>query len=62
MIKFESADLKLEVIRCAGYTQGYLNRQVITLLSCNGVDDDLFLDRLARAKEMTDTRRICNNL
>lgn len=43
MKKFESPDFKLEIIRCATFSQGYLNRQVIMLLNCLGVDDDLFL-------------------
>jgi len=32
--KFKSPDMQLEVIRCATYSQGYLNRQVIMLMSC----------------------------
>ncbi len=32
--KFASPDTQLEVIRCATYSQGYLNRQVIMLMSC----------------------------
>jgi hypothetical protein len=34
MVKFRSNYRKLEVIRCATFSQGYLNRQIIRLLSC----------------------------
>jgi RNA-dependent RNA polymerase len=34
MKKFESDHSQLEVIRCATYSNGYLNRQVISLLNC----------------------------
>lgn len=43
-IKFESEHLTLEVIRTSSYINGYLNRQVITLLSSLGVKDEVFLE------------------
>jgi RNA-dependent RNA polymerase len=43
-IKFPSNDLSLNVVRCATYSQGYLNRQLIMLLSCLGVPDHIFLN------------------
>ena len=42
-IKFKSNDLGLNVVRCATYSQGYLNRQVIILLNCLGVPAEVFL-------------------
>jgi hypothetical protein len=42
-IKFESEHLTLEVIRTSTYIPGFLNRQVITLLSALGVKDDVFM-------------------
>ena len=46
MIKFDSEYMKLEVIRCATYSQGFLNRQIIRILSCQGVNDELILEKL----------------
>lgn len=43
-IKFESKHLTLEVIRTSTYIHGYLNRQVITLLSALGIKDEVFMD------------------
>lgn len=45
-IKFPSESRKLEIIRCATFSQGYLNRQVIMLMSALGVPDDIFIDFL----------------
>jgi hypothetical protein len=42
-IKFESQHLTLEVIRTSTYIPGFLNRQVITLLSSLGVKDEVFM-------------------
>lgn len=43
-IKFESKHLTLEIIRTSAYIHGYLNRQVITLLSALGIKDEVFLE------------------
>ncbi|GAA5813500.1 hypothetical protein MFLAVUS_006978 [Mucor flavus] len=43
-IKFESKHLTLEVIRTSTFINGYLNRQVITLLSSLGVKDEVFME------------------
>ncbi|GAA5813501.1 hypothetical protein MFLAVUS_006979 [Mucor flavus] len=43
-IKFESKHLILEVIRTSTFINGYLNRQVITLLSALGVKDEVFME------------------
>lgn len=43
-IKFQSKHLTLEVIRTSTYIHGYLNRQIITLLSALGVKDQVFMD------------------
>lgn len=42
-IKFQSKHLILEVIRTSTYIHGYLNRQIITLLSALGVKDEVFM-------------------
>lgn len=43
-IKFESKHLTLEVIRTSTYIHGYLNRQIITLLSSLGIKDEVFME------------------
>ena len=50
-IKFASPDLSLNVVRCATYSQGYLNRQLIILLNCLGVPDEVFLQLQRKAKD-----------
>jgi RNA-dependent RNA polymerase len=50
-IKFFSNDLTFNVIRCATFGQGYLNRQIITLLNCLGVPESYFLMMQRKAKE-----------
>lgn len=42
--KFESNHLTLEVLRSSTYSNGYLNRQAITILSCLGIKDDVFME------------------
>lgn len=42
-IKFDSRHLTLEVIRTSTYIPGFLNRQIITLLSALGVKDEVFM-------------------
>jgi RNA-dependent RNA polymerase len=42
-IKFEAADLSLNIIRASTFGQGYLNRQVIQLLYCLGVPEHYFV-------------------
>lgn len=44
--KVNSKDTDLEIVRCATYSQGYLNRQIIMLMSCQGVEDDVFMEKL----------------
>ena len=61
-IKFPSNDLSLNVVRCATYSQGYLNRQLIMLLSCLGVPDQVFLNLQRKAKEMVQVSAIYKKL
>jgi RNA-dependent RNA polymerase len=42
-VKFLSADRGLNVVRCATFSQGYLNRQIIILLNALGVPEEVFL-------------------
>lgn len=49
MKKFKSENRTLEVIRCATFSQGFLNRQVIMLMSCQGVTDEIFMEKLRKA-------------
>jgi RNA-dependent RNA polymerase len=49
-IKFPSNDLSFNVVRCATYSQGYLNRQLIILMSCLGVPDEVFIELQRKAK------------
>jgi RNA-dependent RNA polymerase len=44
MIKFNSTSTDLEIIRCATWSQGSLNRQIIMLLVSLGVPEEIFLD------------------
>lgn len=57
MKKFESQNTKLEVIRCATFSQGFLNRQVIMLMSCQGVPDDIFMSKLNKAISNLNVRK-----
>ncbi len=43
--KFNSPDMNLEVIRCAKFSQGYLNRQAILLMSSQSVEDSTFMKK-----------------
>ncbi|PKS09207.1 hypothetical protein jhhlp_003821 [Lomentospora prolificans] len=44
--KFESEYNSLEIIRCSRFACATLNRQIITILSCLGVQTEVFLDLL----------------
>jgi len=61
-VKFESQDHYLEVIRCSTFSQGYLNRQVILLLSNLGVQDDVFLRHLDNSIRSLEVGAVLNNL
>ena len=61
-LKFPSEDLSLNVVRCATYSQGFLNRQLIVLLSCLGVPDNVFLDLQREAKELASVTEIYKKL
>jgi hypothetical protein len=45
MRKFETDDRTLGVIRCATFSQGFLNRQVIMLLRCGNVPEEVILEK-----------------
>jgi RNA-dependent RNA polymerase len=47
MLKFDSNDTELGVIRCSSFSQGYLNRQIIILLTTLGVERETFLKMLS---------------
>ena len=51
MIKFESINPWLEIVRCATYSPGFLNRQIIILLNTLGVSEKVFLRILKREVE-----------
>ena len=61
-IKFASNDLSLNVVRCATFSQGYLNRQLIILLSCMGVPNEVFLELQRGAKHLTEVNKIYRKL
>ena len=61
-IKFKSNDYFLEAVRGSTFTQGYLNRQVILLLSCLGVPDEVFMGHLERALNSLDVKAVISNL
>ena len=53
-VKFPSENLTLEVVRCATFSQGYLNKQVILLLHSLGVPVDYFMRKQHIAKQFFD--------
>jgi RNA-dependent RNA polymerase len=59
MMKFKSNDTELGVIRCSSYSQGYLNRQIITLLSTLGVSNEIFIAMLE--KNLNKCTNLINN-
>jgi RNA-dependent RNA polymerase len=59
MLKFKSNDTELGVIRCSSYSQGFLNRQIISLLSTLGVPNTIFLNMLR--KDLTKYTNLINN-
>ena len=61
-IKFESDDLGLNVVRCATFSQGYLNRQIIILLNCLGVPEEIFIDLQRKAKDYAQLSEIYKKL
>ena len=61
-VKFVANEYVLEVVRGATFTQGYLNRQIILLLSCLGVPDEVFIHHLTNAMESLDMRVVLSNL
>ncbi len=52
----------MEVIRCSTFSQGYLNRQVILLLSNLGVPDHVFMKHLEKSLKSLDIRAVLKNL
>ena len=61
-VKFESQDYYLEVIRCSTFSQGYLNRQVILLLSNLGVKDEVFIKHLDNSIRSLEVGAVLSNL
>ena len=57
-VKFPANDLTFNVIRGATFGQGYLNRQIITLLYCLGVPEEYFLSMQRKAKEYASVNAI----
>jgi len=62
MMKFQCDEFPLEVIRCATFSQGYLNRQVIMLLNALGVPDKVFKIHLSKALSGLKTDLVLNKL
>jgi RNA-dependent RNA polymerase len=61
-MKYPSDETKLEVIRCATFSQAYLNRQVIMLLECIGVEDEVFLQLLSEHEKQLEVGTIISKL
>ena len=61
-MKFKSQDRYLEVIRASTFSQGYLNRQVILLLSTLGVPDEVFVGHLNEALKSLDVKAVLRTL
>jgi len=49
-VKFVQKDFDLNVVRCATFSQGFLNRQLIILLSALGVPDEVFMKLQANCR------------
>ena len=62
MRKFKGAEYDLGIIRCATYSVAYLNRQVIMLLSCLKVPDQIFMDKLEAAMKLLNKNMAHKNL
>ncbi|XP_009781107.1 probable RNA-dependent RNA polymerase 1 [Nicotiana sylvestris] len=54
MLKYESNNIKLDVLGWSKYQPCYLNRQLVTLLSTLGVKDDVFEQKQNEAVEQLD--------
>lgn len=50
------------MIRCAKFSQGFLNRHIVILLHCIGVPSQFFLSAQKRAIEMYTPERVRQNL
>ena len=50
-VKFPSNNLSLDIIRCATFSQGFLNQQIIILLHALGVPTEFFLQKQQVAKQ-----------
>ena len=61
-IKFPSADLSFNIIRCGTFSQGLLNRQIITLLHSLGVPEEYFLDKQREATKLISITNIKEQL
>ncbi|CDW77053.1 rna-directed rna polymerase [Stylonychia lemnae] len=61
-IKFQSNDFGLNVVRCSTFSQGFLNRQIIILLSSLGVKEEVFLSLQQKAKEYAQVQEIYKSL
>jgi RNA-dependent RNA polymerase len=55
MCKYESENTKLDVLAWSKYQPCFMNRQLITLLSTLGVNDDIFEKKQREAVEQLDT-------
>ena len=62
MRKFKGSEYDLGIIRCATYSVAYLNRQIIMLLSCLKVPDEIFMEKLDHAMKLLDKNIIHKNL
>ena len=62
MRKFKGSEYDLGIIRCATYSVAYLNRQVIMLLSCLKVPDEIFMEKLETAISLLDRKFAHKNL
>ncbi|CAJ1932686.1 unnamed protein product [Sphenostylis stenocarpa] len=55
MRKYESDNMKLDVLACSKFQPCYLNRQLITLLSTLGIKDGVFQKKQKEAVDQLDT-------
>ena len=62
MKKFESPSTDLEIIRCATYSQGHLNRQIIQLMVALGVPKELFLNLQKSIIEKSKFKRLVEHM
>lgn len=62
MEKFKGRCLDIGIVRCATPSPAYLNRQIIMMLSCLDVPDEIFLKKIDNVLKNLNARHIYKNV